>query len=276
MEKNDFHFLNSFWLKIIGMITMIFDHFIASATLLGLNQFIDINVIYAFRIIGRISFILFAFLTVEGVLHSKKPLFYISRLFILSLICDLGMYLFTGIYVGNPVTTLAIGALFVYLLNQKNIYLKPLCLFPIAISILTALEIIPIKFDYDLYGLCTIAIFYFSYLIAKGTSEYIIKNYSLDHETFIKSSYYLTLRNSISCILFLTFTIIIYFVNPIWNGKGIFSEHMTTQVYSILALIPIFFYNGKRGYNKPWFKYFCYAFFPIHLILIYCILLIVV
>ena len=37
------------------------------------------------------------------------------------------------------------------------------------------------------------------------------------------------------------------------------------QVYSILALIPIYFYNGKKGRNV---KYFFYIFYPAHFIIL--------
>ena len=38
------------------------------------------------------------------------------------------------------------------------------------------------------------------------------------------------------------------------------------QIYSIFSLIPIFLYNGKKGYGT---KYFFYLFYPLHFIFLY-------
>ncbi len=185
------------------------------------------------------------------------------------------MYIFTGLYIGNPITILALGALTIYFFENKIIWKKVLAILPITYVILISLEVIPLYADYDIYGLCTILIFYISYLLSEFFSKFIIKYYQLDEETFSSSSYKLTLRNTLNAILFLSFSMIIYFINPIWNNKGLFSEMNSIQVYSIFALIPILFYNGERGYNKKWFKYGSYLFFPLHLLVIYLISLFV-
>lgn len=38
------------------------------------------------------------------------------------------------------------------------------------------------------------------------------------------------------------------------------------QALAILALIPIWMYRGKQGYHEKWFRYFCYWFYPAHLL----------
>ena len=189
---------------------------------------------------------------------------------------DLLLFILTGNYFGNPITTLALGALTIYFLEDKKIYKKLLAILPISYIILLSLEIIPLYADYDLYGLCTILLFYLSYFLSNWFSKYIITKYQLDDETFTNSNYKISLRNTVSSILFLTFSMIIYFINPIWNNKGLFTEMNSIQVYSIFALIPIMLYNGERGYNKKWFKYGSYIFFPLHLLIIYLITLFVI
>ena len=278
MEKNK-HFLNGFHLKLIGLISMVFDHVIVVLDMvnkLDTIPFFNIKTITIFRIIGRLSFIIFSYLTVEGIIKSSNKLKYILRLATLSISMDLALFIISKQYIGNPVTTLAIGALTIYLLENKKIYIKFLSIIPIIYILLISLEVIPLYSDYDIYGLCTIMIFYISYLLSKYVSSFIIKYYQLDEETFQNSSYKLTLRNTISAILFISYSFIIYMINPIWNNKGLFTEINSIQIYSIFAMIPILFYNEKRGYNKSWFKYGAYIFFPLHLIIVYLLALFVV
>ena len=41
------------------------------------------------------------------------------------------------------------------------------------------------------------------------------------------------------------------------------------QGLAMLALIPIWLYKGVQGYHAKWFKYACYAFYPVHMLIIY-------
>ena len=43
------------------------------------------------------------------------------------------------------------------------------------------------------------------------------------------------------------------------------------QTWSMFAALFLLFYNGKRGYNKKWFQYSTYLYFPVHLIIIFLI-----
>ena len=40
------------------------------------------------------------------------------------------------------------------------------------------------------------------------------------------------------------------------------------QGFAILSLIPIWLYFGRQGYHRKWFKYFCYAFYPVHMLIL--------
>ena len=59
--------------------------------------------------------------------------------------------------------------------------------------------------------------------------------------------------------LFIVFLIL----NIVFITIGSLSE---VQMYSIFSLIPIFLYNGDKGYSM---KYFFYLFYPLHFIFIY-------
>lgn len=45
----------------------------------------------------------------------------------------------------------------------------------------------------------------------------------------------------------------------VWHGSMF-------QLYAIAAAVLLYFYNGKRGERLP--KYFCYGFYPVHLLLL--------
>ena len=40
------------------------------------------------------------------------------------------------------------------------------------------------------------------------------------------------------------------------------------QSFALLALIPIWLYRGNQGHHSRAFRYFCYAFYPAHLLLL--------
>ena len=49
------------------------------------------------------------------------------------------------------------------------------------------------------------------------------------------------------------------------------SFEIPQQSFALLALIPIWLYNREQGYHSKWFKYFCYAFYPAHLLILFII-----
>ena len=60
--------LSSFIIKIIAIVTMVFDHVGIMFSYYSIND----TAAYIFRAIGRLSLPLFVFMVVEGVMHTKS------------------------------------------------------------------------------------------------------------------------------------------------------------------------------------------------------------
>ena len=268
MERK-LNILSAFWLKIIAMVTMIFDH-IGAIILFhySINEpssFLA-SLYEPFRIIGRFSFIILAFLIVDGVKHTSNKIKYLSRLLILSLVMTLGELCFTHTYSGNPITTLFLGALTIVLLNLPKFYKLTACI-PCIYVILSDLDIIPFKNEYGIYGFFLIIGFYLSLIGAKFLLEYYSSVNNLDIEIFANEQMIHKYRLIISCIFIFSYNLAWYLIYPSWNNIPLID--MSLQIYSTFAIFPLFIYSGKRGYNSKWFQYGCYIFFPAHILIIY-------
>ena len=268
MERK-LNILSAFWLKIIAMVTMIFDH-IGAIILFhySINEpssFLA-SLYEPFRIIGRFSFIILAFLVVDGVKHTSNKIKYLSRLLILSLVMTLGELCFTHTYSGNPITTLFLGALTIVLLNLPKFYKLTACI-PCIYVILSDLNIIPFKNEYGIYGFFLIIGFYLSLIVSKFLLEYYSSVNNLDIEIFANEQMIHKYRLIISCIFIFSYNLAWYLIYPSWNNIPLID--MSLQVYSTFAIFPLFIYSGKRGYNSKWFQYGCYIFFPAHILIIY-------
>ncbi len=272
MADKQLSFTNSIFLKIIGIITMTFDHFAKMVTFFKPNL-LNQTTIDIFKIIGRISFPIFAFLVVEAMIHSKNKILYLLRLFLLSFSCDLIFFLVSKEYWGNPITTLFLGGLTIYFLQSKKVYIKLLAFIPIIYTLLISFNVIPLLAMYDLYGLVLILLFYSSIYLSKEFCEQYSKIYYLDYDVF-SNKYSFISRKFISVLLLVVFTILVWAINPKYQDVNIFIDDPITQLYSFLAIIFLLIYNGKKGYNKSWIKYLFYLYFPLHLVVIYLFMII--
>ncbi len=210
-------------LKIIAIITMLIDHIgaILFPELIGL------------RIIGRISFPIFAFLIVEGYVHTRNVKKYIMRLFIFALISELSFdYAFTGKIFDlghqNVLFTFVLALILLYFIDStKSDITKTLAFFFVfLVAYIT-------NVDYSVFGLLMIIIFYIQ------RDKKLIKY------------------------------VLIILVNLAFAILGVIEIGLTlnslSQAFAGLAIVLIIFYNGKRGKN---IKYLFYAFYPVHLIIL--------
>ena len=285
-ENKRINVLSSFWLKVIAMLTMTFDHLGVMISAYSLNY----NLAYAFRIIGRFSLPLFCFLVVEGVLHTKNFGKYMLRLGIvgtLVLIAQIVLEYGVGFTVlqGNIFIDLIWGAIAVKCLMNKNNWIKLIAIVPILIGIASyiffSLEeaFNPVAYyfpyylrsQYSLYAIILIVGFYIAYLLARV----YFRAMNLNYELYENSNYDRMVKN-ILCILMLTVVTVIHYVMNVYVMPNFSNDYIdftfanfALQTYAIISGAFILLYSGNRGYNAKWFKYFSYAYYPLHILVIY-------
>lgn len=231
--------MTSFILHVIAMFTMLLDHMWGTCI-------VDHEI---FTCIGRLAFPIFAFMTVEGYMHTSDRKKYIKRMFIFALIAEIPfnymIYLRPyGLFHQNVLWTFLISLLMIQI-NEKNSNKKiiPRILIGIGTSILGGLLGILLSTDYNAAGVLMVLTFYF----------------------FRNKTWY----NLIIQILFM------YYINVEMLGGLAYEFNILgldiffhQQSIAILSLIPIWLYSGKQGpYNKT-IKNIYWWFYPVHMVVL--------
>lgn len=212
--------MSSFCLKILAAIIMLIDH-------IGLCLFPNVILL---RIIGRLSFPIFAFQVTIGYQKTSNKLKYIFRMLIFALVSQIPFMIFRmvsdiSIYSANIGFTFLIALICLYFIDlskEKKNYLLGLVVIPLLFLSYF------INCDYTFYGVLLVIFLY----LFNPKKNFFVSAISIFILTLV-------------CVLI--------------------GEVSTIQLYSILALLPIALYNGKKGTNS---KYFFYIFYPLHLLLI--------
>lgn len=231
-------------LHILAMAFMLMDHL--WATLLPAQEWLTC--------VGRIAFPIFAFMAVEGYFHTHNLKKYLLRMLIFAVISEVPfdlMYGGTWFYPvhQNVIWTLMMGLVGIHLMEtvrkKKSIFVYILVSAIVVIlgGLLGTLSMV----DYYGIGVLTVFIFYFF----RGRKWW--------------------------CLLGQMLTL--YWVNVELLGGLMYpirlfgmEFELCQQGLALLALLPIWLYRGRRGYHSKPFQYFCYAFYPIHMLVIVLVL----
>ena len=214
-------------LKVIAIVTMAIDH--AATFLLRYQEaFIEPLITYhnhyltwyfLLRCIGRLSFPIFAFLIVEGFIHTSNRRRYGRNLLICAIISEIPWVLIYGFHLmhHNVIFTLLWGFLGLCVIERYRSDWHKAGLILIAMLAVAFL----FRADYDGPGFAFIVLLY------------VLRRH-------------FALQVLIGCTML-----------PMKWVAG-------------LAFIPIGMYNGRRGFIRgPWGKYLFYAFYPLHLFVIW-------
>ncbi len=199
---------------------------------IGLGFFPELIIL---RIIGRIAFPIFAFLLVEGYAHTRSPKKYALRLLVFAFISEVAFDLF---FFGEY-----------FYIYKQNIF------FSLFFSLLLMM-IFDSNIDYILKSVLEIAILLIVIVINCDYSVFaplIILYIHIYRHNKPKTYVSIFLINVIIAIS---------------DAFSKFSIDSIKQVFAGLSILPIMFYNGEKGRGM---KYFFYAFYPLHLIILYLI-----
>lgn len=238
--------LTSFSLHILAMAFMLCDHL--WATVIPGNEWLTC--------VGRIAFPIFAFMIVEGYFHTKKLKNYVLRLLIFAVLSEVPFNLMSGGSMFNPLHqnvlwTFLIGLGLIHLIerakHKRAIWMWLVTVVAILVGLLVALFGMV---DYAYYGVLMMLVFY----LFRGRRWWCFVG-------------------QLICMWYINVEMMGGMVYPIELFGREWIIHQ--QGFALLALIPIWLYHGKQGlYNKV-LKYTYYAFYPVHLLLLYLLMLII-
>lgn len=240
-NRRGIKFINADFLKLLAMFFMTLDHL--WATIIPGNQWMTY--------VGRLAFPIFAFQISEGFIHTSNFKKYAQRLFIFALISEIPFNLFYSSSIFYPfhqnvLFTLLLGLLTVKALDRfsKEISLKN------GVFALLALVFFPLIgtfgfTDYGAMGVLTVVAFY---LFRDFPFAWVLQLISM-------------------ILLNIVFFTGMYIPLEILGRSFDFE----VQGFAVLALIPIWLYNGRKGSSSPIFKYSMYIFYPAHVLILYFI-----
>lgn len=240
MEKRKFD-LTSRSLHIIAMALMLLDHM--WATVCTDYQWMTQ--------VGRIAFPIFAFMTVEGFVHTSNLKKYMGRMLLFAVVAEIPFNLMYSDsvfypYHQNVLWTFIIALSLMYInecAKKKGKWWLTLitavstCLLGYFIGIVTFI-------DYNGPGVLMVLVFYFF----RGRKWW---NYILQ----LAAMYYINAE----LLQGLTINFELF-------GH---SFEIVQQGLALLSLPIIWLYNGRMGKKTKFFQYFCYAFYPVHMLVLW-------
>ncbi len=229
MQKDRYSILNGFHLKLIAVCTMFIDH-------LGHTLFPGTLWL---RCIGRIAFPIFAFLIAEGCAYTHDRKKYALRLLVFALLSEVPFDLMVGgtvwyPYSQNVLWTLLAGALVCWCIDWALQKKTPVAFALAGAAMAAAFCLLELaETDYGGWGALLTVLFYGVRRAPCGR----------------------TVKMAVQAAGLAVFSI------GVMGGLSI-------EVYALLALLPLWLYNGRRGFCSRTVQYAFYAFYPVHILIL--------
>ena len=221
--------LSAMTLKYIAMATMLVDHM----------GYVLFPWILWLRCVGRIAFPIFAFQIAEGCIRTHDRRRYALRLLLFAVLTEVPFDLaFNGqvLYLGyqNVLWTLLAGALICWCVDWALRKKTPAAFLLTGAAVAAAFCLLELAgTDYRGWGMLLVVLFYGVRRVSCGT----------------------VVKRTAQAVGLAVFSI------GIMGGVSI-------ELWSLAALLPLWLYNGRRGYSNRAVQYGFYAFYPVHILIL--------
>ena len=200
--------------------------------------------------VGRLAFPIFAFLLVEGYFHTHNLKKYTLRLLFFALISEIPFNLMSGAqvfypYHQNVLWTFLIALFGIWLIERAKRRITGWRLIPVAALIVSSMGLLGSIAMTDYYGSGVLMVFVFYFF--RGRKWW--------------------------CMLGQLITL--YWINVSLLGSMYYPVELfgmqfevVQQGFALFALGFIWLYHGRQGSHSKAFQYFCYAFYPGHIVIL--------
>ena len=103
---------------------------------------------------------------------------------------------------------------------------------------------------------------------------FLSSNSGLDKENYRGTNIERNVLNIISAMMIVIASLLLYYIETIMPAQYVSPMHKI-QLFAMFSGVFILLYNGYRGYNKKWFQYGSYLYYPIHIGIIFLIFTII-
>lgn len=230
----------SFSLHILAMASMFCDHLWATNALQS----------PWLTCIGRIAYPIFAFMIAQGYLHTHNVRRYLLRMLLWALVSEIP---FDLMYNGLPFYPYHQNVMFTYCIALAGLWamdaLRKKASRPLALLGCLGIALGCFLAGYlcfvDFYGIGIALVFLFRFFPGDKWYHYPIQAAGM---------YYMNV------------TVLggFYYIITLFGHEF----ELYQQTFALLALIPIWLYRGRQGHHSKAWQYFCYSFYPAHILIL--------
>lgn len=250
-STKSYQVLTSYGLKMLGVVLMLLDHIYQMFAFAGAPLFL--------HVVGRIALPIFLFTASEGFHYTKNRRNYALRLLvgfwvmgIVNMVLSIAMPMDDVMLINNIFGTMFISVFYMWIVNTIKVGVKNTNIKQIIIAVLAAFVPV-VLFNIQMAVLTSSAPLWVLRLVMIALPNLFTVEGGFG-AVLLAVGFYLTRSNRWLSVLPLA---ILSIASALGGGF---------QWLMILAAIPILMYNGKPGKKS---KYFFYAFYPLHIYILY-------